>query len=70
MTVPLPNTLRPLTVDQVRMLQSDNVVSAQAKADGRTLEGLGIATPHSADTIVPEYLERFQAKGQYAHYRG
>ena len=70
MTVPLPNTLRPLTVDQVRMLQSDNVVSAKAKADGRTLEGLGVATPHSADTIVPEYLERFQAKGQYAHYRG
>jgi uncharacterized protein YbjT (DUF2867 family) len=70
MTLPLPNTLRPLTVDQVRMLQSDNVVSEAARAEGRTLAGLGIAAPHSVDTIVPEYLERFQAKGQYAHYRG
>jgi uncharacterized protein YbjT (DUF2867 family) len=70
LTVPLPNTLRPLTVDQVRMLQFDNIVSDQAKADGRTLAGLGITAPHSVDTIVPEYLERFQPKGQYAHYRG
>jgi uncharacterized protein YbjT (DUF2867 family) len=70
LTLPLPNTLRPLTVDQVRMLQTDNVVSAIAKTEGRTIEGLGIAAPHSADTIVPEYLERFMPKGQYAHYRG
>jgi uncharacterized protein YbjT (DUF2867 family) len=70
LTLPLPNTLRPLTVDQVRMLQTDNVVSAQAIDEGRTLAGLGITTPHSVDMIVPEYLERFKPKGQYAHYRG
>ena len=43
--LPLPNGLRPLTVDQVRMLQSDNVVSKAAQAEGRTLAGLGIDAP-------------------------
>ncbi len=69
-TVPLPNGLRPLTVDQVRMLQSDNVVSAAATAEGRTLAGLGVAPAQSISSIVPAYLERYQPKGQYAHYRG
>ena len=47
LTAPLPNGLRPLTVDQIRMLQSDNVVSGAAQAEGRTLAGLGIdAPPH------------------------
>jgi uncharacterized protein YbjT (DUF2867 family) len=54
----------PLTVDQVRLLQSDNVVSAAAAADGRTLEGLGIV-PEGPDVIVPEYLERFRPYGQF-----
>ena len=69
MTWPLPNALRPITLDQVRLLQSDNVVTQSAQADGRTLSGLGVkeATPVSA--VVPGYLERFKAKGQYAHYR-
>jgi uncharacterized protein YbjT (DUF2867 family) len=70
MTVPLPNSLRPLTVDQVRMLGVDNVVSQKARDEGRTLAGLGVAAPQAISTIVPGYLERFQAKGQYAHYRG
>lgn len=69
-TVPLPNSLRPLTVDQVRMLQSDNVVSAAAIKEGRTLAGLGGASPRTMGSVVPEYLERYQAKGQYARYRG
>ncbi len=69
-TLPLPNSLRPLTVDQVRMLQSDNVVSAAATAEGRTLAGLGIMQAQSISSIVPAYLERYQPKGQYAHYRG
>ncbi len=37
LTAPLPNSIRPLTVDQVRMLQSDNVVSSAAQSEGRTL---------------------------------
>lgn len=69
MTVPLPNSMRPLTVDQVRMLQSDNVVSAAAQSEGRTLAGLGIGQARGISGIVPQYLERFQAKGQYANYR-
>lgn len=70
LTVALPNALRPLTVDQVRMLQSDNVVSTAAISEGRTLQGLGILGPHAIDTIVPVYLEQFRPKGQFSHYRG
>ncbi|MDX2307663.1 MAG: complex I NDUFA9 subunit family protein [Hyphomicrobium sp.] len=71
-TMPLAlvaNTLRPVTLDQVKMLERDNVVSELAQKEGRTLKGLGIATPHAVGTIVPGYLERFQPKGQFAHYR-
>lgn len=70
LTWPLPNGLRPITVDQVRMLQRDTVVSDAAVAEGRTLAAFGVAHPESVDAIVPTYLERFKAKGQYAHYRG
>ncbi len=70
LTWPLPNSLRPVTVDQVRMLESDNVVSEAAKKEGRTLEALGVKQPRSAGIVVPEYLERFKPKGQFAHYRG
>ena len=69
LTWPLPNTLRPLTVDQVRLLKSDNVVSTDAIREGRTLAALGVPRPASIDAIVPDYLERFKPKGQYAHYR-
>lgn len=70
LTAPLPTSMRPLTVDQVRLLQIDNVVSAQAISEGRTLQGLGVANPHIMSAIVPGYLERFNPHGQYAHYRG
>lgn len=59
----LPGVL--LTVDQVRLLQRDNVVSAEAIREGRTLEGLGIA-PQALELIVPEYLVRFRPRGEYA----
>ncbi|MGE5267518.1 MAG: complex I NDUFA9 subunit family protein [Deltaproteobacteria bacterium] len=70
LTSPLPNSIRPVTLDQIRLLQKDNVVSKKAIDDGRTLAGLGITHPHSIASIVPEYLERFNPKGQYASYRG
>lgn len=54
----------PLTRDQVLMLKSDNVVSAAAIAEGRTLDGLGIV-PGSIEAIVPSYLYRFRAAGQF-----
>ncbi len=69
-TWPLPNALRPMTVDQVRLLQHDNVVSEAAIEEGRTLAALGIATPHPTAAIVPEYVERFRRRGQFSHYRG
>lgn len=59
----LPNPL--LTPDQVEMLRSDNVVSAQAAHEQRTLEGLGIEpTPMAA--VVPSYLWRFRKTGQFS----
>ena len=70
LTLPLPNSLRPLTVDQIRMLQTDNVVSSAAEAEKRTLAGLGIDSPPFMDAVVPGYLERFQPHGQFANYRG
>ncbi len=70
LTWPLPNSLRPITVDQVRMLQKDNVVSEAAKSQGRTIEALGVSQPKTVGVVVPEYLERFKPKGQFAHYRG
>jgi len=69
LTWPLPDSLRPITVDQVRMLQHDNVVSAAAKAEGRTLAALGVPTPQGVAAIVPRYLERFRPRGQFASYR-
>lgn len=69
LTWPLPNALRPVTFDQVRLLQHDNVVSDAAKGEKRTLAALGIAAPHGIGAIVPNYLERFRPRGQFAGYR-
>jgi NADH dehydrogenase len=54
----------PITPDQVELLKRDNVVSDEAKSEGRTLEGIGI-TPESIDAIVPTYLWRFRKTGQF-----
>jgi uncharacterized protein YbjT (DUF2867 family) len=54
----------PLTPDQVELLKVDNVVSEAAKAEGRTLQGLGIE-PDSLEAIVPSYLWRFRKTGQF-----
>ena len=70
LTWPLPNSLRPLTYDQVRMLQVDNEVSGAAQREGRTIAALGVAQPQAMGAIVPVYLERFRPKGQFSHYRG
>jgi uncharacterized protein YbjT (DUF2867 family) len=58
----LPKPL--LTVDQVRQLQIDNVVSDGAVADRRTLAGLGIE-PTSLEAVLESYLYRFRAHGQF-----
>lgn len=55
----LPNPL--LTPDQVRLLKKDNVVSPTAAG----LSDLGI-TPTSVEAVIPSYLWRYRAKGEYA----
>jgi NADH dehydrogenase len=51
----------PLTVDQVEMLKTDNVVSDGA----RTLRDLGIE-PETCEAIIGGYLERYRKQGQFA----
>lgn len=63
----LPGKL--LTVDQVSLLEQDNVVGAVAKAEGRTLEGLGI-DPTNFESVVPTYLYAFRPHGQFAKAAG
>ncbi|GAB4363126.1 MAG: complex I NDUFA9 subunit family protein [Oricola sp.] len=59
----LPKPL--LTVDQVALLKTDNVVSDKAEKEGRTLAGIGIR-PTAPDAILPTYLWRFRETGQYS----
>ncbi|MFZ2100213.1 MAG: complex I NDUFA9 subunit family protein [Oricola sp.] len=60
----LPKPL--LTVDQVTLLKSDNVVSDAAAKEGRTLAGIGIRAA-TVDAILPSYLWRFRETGQFAN---
>jgi NADH dehydrogenase len=53
-----------LTKDQVTQLRTHNTVSEQAANEGRTLAGLGIQ-PRSIGAILPSYLWRFRAAGQF-----
>ena len=53
-----------LTRDQIELLRVDNVVSALALAEDRTLQGLGIE-PDLFEAVVPTYLWRFRKSGQY-----
>ena len=58
----LPNPM--LTPDQVRQLAVDNVVSAEAEKQGRTLAGMGIR-PRGTEAILPTYLWTYRKAGQY-----
>lgn len=55
----------PLTDDQVVLLKSDNVVSAAATNDNRTLAGLGVPQT-TVEAILPSYLTRYRPHGQYS----
>lgn len=61
----LPNPL--LTLDQVKMLGQDNVVSDAAIDEGRTFDGLGIL-PVNMGLILPTYLDRFRRTGQFEQF--
>lgn len=52
------------TRDQAILLETDNVVSEAAIAEGRTLQGIGV-TPTTIEAIVPSYLVRFRKTGQF-----
>lgn len=60
----VPFITPPLTADQVVLLKSDNVVSARAESEGRTLAGIGIKAT-MLDSILPSYLVRYRPHGQY-----
>ncbi len=51
-----------LTMDQVKLLKTDNIVAPTAAG----LADLGI-TPTSVEAVVPSYLWRYRAKGEYAN---
>jgi uncharacterized protein YbjT (DUF2867 family) len=53
-----------LTPDQVELLKVDNVVSAAAEREHRTLKALGIE-PAAMEAVVPSYLWRFRKTGQF-----
>lgn len=59
----MPDALM-LTRDQVTLLETDNVVSDAAKAEGRDFAGIGLS-PTSIEAVVPSYLWRFRKTGQF-----
>jgi NADH dehydrogenase len=56
-----------LTPDQVKLLRYDNVVSEEARQEGRTLEGLGI-DPVAMAAVAPTYLWRYRKSGQFTRH--
>jgi NADH dehydrogenase len=54
-----------LTADQVELLKHHNLVSDEARREGRTLEALGIK-PSGVEAIVPAYLYRYRRAGQFS----
>ena len=60
----IPFIRPPLTVDQVKLLKRDNVVSAQALG----IKELGI-TPTAVEPILPTYLDLYRPHGYYSRAR-
>lgn len=54
-----------ITSDQVELLKQDNLVSEEARREGRTFEALGIK-PSGVEAIVPSYLYRYRKAGQFS----
>lgn len=60
----------PITLDQARLLRTDNVVKAGADAAKvGTLADLGVA-PTAVEAVIGTYLYAYRAAGQYAEPRG
>jgi NADH dehydrogenase len=65
MALPFRLLPRPLlTADQVTLLQHDNIVSAEAERQRRTLAAFGVM-PTPMQAILPTYLWRFRRHGQF-----
>ena len=60
----VPLITPPITPDQVTLLKSDNVVSKQAEAEGRTLKDIGLL-PTLLISVLPSYLVRYRPQGQF-----
>ena len=60
----IPFIAPPLTSDQVKLLKADNIVSEEAKAEGRTLDGLGIR-PAQLEVVLRTYLVQYRQHGQF-----
>ncbi|AQZ50827.1 complex I NDUFA9 subunit family protein [Martelella mediterranea] len=60
----IPFIAPPLTSDQVKLLKADNVVSEEAQAEGRTLDGLGIR-PAQLEVVLRTYLVQYRQHGQF-----
>ena len=58
----IPNA--PLTLDQLRMLQTDNIVSDDAAAQHRDCKALDI-DPYPLQAVLPSYLARFRPAGEF-----
>ncbi len=56
-----------LTLDQVRMLRANSVISPKARRENNTLAALGI-TPTPIEAVVPVYLEKYRPKGMYSRW--
>jgi len=65
LAIPMSILPKPLvTADQIKLLEVDNVVSAEAIKEKRTLAGL-VIVPRPLDAVLPSYLWRFSANGQF-----
>lgn len=62
----LPGRL--LTPDMVRLMSRPSIVSRRAASDGRTFEAFGIR-PIALEAVLPTYLMRFRARGQFSNPR-
>ena len=58
----LPSPL--LTMDQVELLKTDNIVGLEQDTDLKTIDDLGVEV-ETIETMVPPYLYRFRPHGQY-----
>lgn len=61
----IPLVTPAITPDQVKLLKSDNVVSAEATDNGNTFAAMGIE-PVGVDAVLPSYMIRYREHGQFA----